>query len=951
MRRTSLDCWESPAPSTMKIHTEFIDTIAELEGITFEDIGDSELKLACPFHDDNSPSLNLNIEKQAFVCHTCKERGGVIKLLAKLHGRSVDSELAYLGQKYTIRDIKIVHPDRVSKAVASLWKHGGKMLQELRDRGLTDLMVRKARIGYHDGKLTIPVFDKLRNCRNLRLYSPGAKKNKLSNTKGYSALSLYRPEDLEERRIWVCGGELKALLVGEMLDKVGAVSGTSGEGAWNPEWTPLFKDKIVYVCTDIDNAGQNAAVRIANQLAPVAESVLIIRLPLSIEAYPKGDVSDYVGKEGATAADLLRLMDVAQPHKFLVEGPAELELGTRNVKLKDARNTDNHNYRLISEGVVRTVSDQISHVPGKCRIRCDREQSNCHLCFIRDRPIDSAGGVVAEISTHSRFLIPLAGQGDAYQKETVLDALGIPKCKSATVQTIEHYSVQQIQLTPELRIDEQGGNDLVPAYVVNHEPESSSLCTLEGRLVASPSNSDAVLIIDRMEECDDMGLPLTDAELDTLKVFQPSGTVKDKLDEIYTDLEANVTGIFGRRDVHLLMDLAYHSPLFFYDGRKRVNGWINILLLGDTSQGKTELRERFQEHYQCGEKIDCKNASIAGVLGGIRQIGNQWYQTWGTVPMHDRKLVHLEEAKGLSVEEISRLTEMRSSGIAELQKIETARTYARTRLVWITNPRGSRRVNSYQYGLSALSELIGSPEDLRRFDAAAIIAHEDIADIESLRHEAPHNFTSELCNRLIRWAWTLAPEEVTFTDDAKAEIAKVGTELCGKYTETVPLVDRGTVRHKLGRLSAALAARLYAAGTAGELRVEREHVSTVAALLGRLYDAESFGYDRYSKQQRRTSAISDVKNLEGYLTNLRGAGRLVRFLLEHGEFELPDIEIACDIDRDQARNVLSELMDYRAISKARKRGTFKKTSAFLPILAKLVSALAGVVEEEETYEF
>lgn len=934
-----------------KIHSEFIDTRRELEGVSYEEIGNDELKLHCPFHDDKEPSLNLNLRKQVFVCHTCKERGNVIKLLAKLHNRSYQAEFSHLSQRYTISDIKIIHPDRVARACAAIWKHGGKMLEELYSRGLTDEMIRRARIGYHDGRITIPVFDQFGNCRNIRLYSPGAKRNKLSNTKGYNQLCLYRVKDLEHDRVWVCGGELKALVVGELLEGIGAVASTSGEGSWNPEWTRLFEGKTVYVCMDIDNAGQNAAIRIGNQLAPVAKAVFLVHLPLDRERYSKGDVNDYVGKEGATASDLLCLMDAAVPHKFTVQGPKEVELGTKSVDLRDARNTENHGFRLLSEGVIRTVSDTISHVPGKVRIRCDRSQPNCHLCHIRSSEVDASGGTICEISTHSRYLIPLARFGDAKQRDVVLEALSIPKCKSATTETVEHYSVHQAQLTPELRIDDDGGTELVTSYIVNYKPEVSSLCSLEARLVSDPMNSDAVLIIDRLEEADDMALPLTDAELDSLKVFQvgPEG-IDEKLNEIYNDLEANVTGIFGRRDVHLLIDLAYHSPLFFYLDKKRINGWINVLLLGDTSQGKTEIRERFQEHYQCGEKVDCKNASIAGVLGGVRQIGNQWFLSWGRVPMHDRRIVFLEECKGLTVEEIARLTEMRSSGIAELQKIETARTYARTRLVWISNPRGSRRVNSYQYGISAISELVGSPEDLRRFDAAAIIAHEDIKSIESLRHEAESKYTSALCNRLIRWAWTLSPEEIEFPQETKATVARIGSELCGKYSETAPLVDRGTVRHKLGRLSAALAARLYAVGARGGLRVGPEHVEAIGRLLGRLYDAPSCAYDRFSRQRARQATITDEGNLRGFLSQLRGSGRLVRLLVQHEEIELADVEVTCDVDRDVARQVLSELLEYRAIEK-RKRGTFRKTPAFLPILNDLVQNETHETTVEEEYEF
>jgi len=46
----------------------------------------SELACCCYFHDDSSPSMNVNESKDAFHCFSCGEGGNVIDLHMKVKG-------------------------------------------------------------------------------------------------------------------------------------------------------------------------------------------------------------------------------------------------------------------------------------------------------------------------------------------------------------------------------------------------------------------------------------------------------------------------------------------------------------------------------------------------------------------------------------------------------------------------------------------------------------------------------------------------------------------------------------------------------------------------------------------------------------------------------------------------------------------------------------------------
>ena len=105
---------------------------------------------------------------------------------------------------------------------------------------------------------------------------------------------------------------------------------------------------------------------------------------------------------------------------------------------------------------------------------------------------------------------------------------------------------------------------------------------------------------------------------------------------------------------------------------------------------------------------------------------------------------------------------------------------------------------------------------------------------------------SGLCNELILWAWTI--KDVKFENESL--ILAKSLELTRKYSEDIPLVDKGSMRLKLAKLSASLAARLYSTGEdTSILEVLDCHVDYVYNYLDALYSKPAFAYDAYKEAQ------------------------------------------------------------------------------------------------------
>lgn len=929
-----------------------INVLAELEriGWEFEPTGKEEVKTRCPCHEDSHPSVSLNTEKGLWKCHACQEKGDVVSFLAHALKAERGTILTDLSSRYDLDDVKTISPSSVEKFHKKI-NEAGPLLAELRKRGITDEMIRSARLGYHDGRITIPVYDQQRRVINVRRYLPGAPhQQKMRNTRGHGKLALYQVEDaVRYDSVLIAGGELKALVAGHHLRElgIGCVSSTGGEGSWNPKWNDLFRKKDVYVCMDVDAAGKSAARKIATVLSRIAKSAKVIEIPLDEKKYPRGDLNDWFASEKGTAQQLI---EAARP--FTIDREIPTELPPISVSLHGARASSNVKKRLCFSGVITAMDKTPFVVPSEVKILCERDQPNCGICPVyAENEVD----VTMSISTTSDAVLDLVDTPKSKLQDGVRNALGIPRCKSVRFQVISHAQVHDVRLSPQLSISSENTKNVVqPAFVLGEEVDLNTPYEFLGVLYPHPANQQATLVIDSAEETEDSLDTFAPSEemLTKLEYFRPvkwtTAALRQRLNQIYADHEANVTRILCRRELHLAVDLAYHSVMMFSFDDRDVTGWVNVLVLGDSSQGKTETTSRLMEHYRLGERTDCKNASVAGLLGGLQQLGNKWFVSWGIIPQHDRRLVILEEVKGAHPTVLSKLTDMRSSGIAEIPKIERRRAHARTRLVFLSNPRSGRKVSSYGFGVEAVRELMGSLEDVRRFDLTLVLAEEQIdADRIARRPNLTALCSSDLCRSLVLFAWTRKKNQVTMQKDALEKITQGAKILCDKFSESIPIVDKGTTKLKVARLAVALAARTFSTDDLKQSIIVRTcHVDFVISYLDKLYSNKFFGYAEFSEMQRSANTVKDPNEVKRRIRQQKFPRDFAQNLLRAEEICRDDFQDWCELDQDMSRSTMSFFVRKHCLF--RDGNTYHKTTDFIRVLKELDGEIEG--NEPEVFE-
>ena len=315
-----------------------------------------------------------------------------------------------------------------------------------------------------------------------------------------------------------------------------------------------------------------------------------------------------------------------------------------------------------------------------------------------------------------------------------------------------------------------------------------------------------------------------------------------------------------------------HSVLKFnFKGRPVTRGWVEGLLAGDTKCGKSEVAEKMSAFLGLPKPVSCEAASFAGIFGGVKDVGGKFAISWGVLARLDRRAAVLDEATGLTVEQIGQMSGVRSSGVAQLVKIESEKAMARTRKLWMSNPRTdrNRRVTTYPYGVMVIPEIIGRAEDISRFDIAQVASSEDVP-LELLnakeRKDVKHRYTAEAAQAILAWAWTRTPEQVVWEKGVENLVLDEAVRQCGIYSSQIPLVEPGEQRYRIARIAVSLAARFHSTDKTGQLVVVKaEHVQLAVYFMEGLYDSPTTGYLAFSKSKAESERSLDQHKIMGML--------------------------------------------------------------------------------------
>ena len=921
-----------------------------------------ELKAECPFKElhadssDNTPSLTVNVDKGVYYCQTCHSKGNVHTLYKTLYGLSNEEAWFELGDALKIERPNSTKPTRPAidmglvgeyhQALMSLTGPLRRVLEE--KRGYTDETLRRFQLGWDGERVTIPIYDEFNMLVNFRRYKWNSTEDqwKVLNYKddmgnAYGEVRIFGIENLVneeiEEIVWA-EGETDRILAEQYGFPTACP--TSGAGSWRPEWTKYFRNKKrVYIAQDNDDAGRKAAKKVCEKLYRVVE-VRVVQWP---DNFPnKGDITDFFVKSGQTTEDFRELLDNAEKYETDKKDPvAADDAEALSVHLADSASAALYGKRL-KVPVMLSGKDSTPYlcpkvIKGYCGDAADSENKKCQSCELALM----AGEHTKTLNAVDKDIMKLIKCTEKQQEIIIREILGIsPKCPRAKVTVEEYMNIEEVRMIPKAEANFGFAKEheyvVRTGYFIGNNIKTNKRYTMAGYMYPEPQTQYANYIFDKAYPEKDLvsDFELTEEAFEQLKVFQPKKgqTIKSKFDEIHRDLERNVTFIWERRDVAIAVDLVYHTVLnFYFQGQYVKRGWGELLIIGDSGQAKTTIVERMMDHYKLGEMHSGESSRRTGLIYSIQQTNKRWFLVWGAFPLNDGGLVTLDELSGVSEDDLAVMSDVRSSGIAKSTGVITAETTARTRAIYISNPRNGRQLNTETHGVNAVLRLFGKAEDVRRLDLAMAVASGDVdpelvnVSVADMPKE-PHVFTTELCNQRVLWAWSRRPSNIKISDAATKQILKHATEMGKKYSSKIPVVEAADQRLKIARLAISCACCMFSTTDGENVDVEVEHVDYVVNFMHKIYSTKSFGYDRLSAQELINTDTSE-NNLvtlreQFLLLPLQDFNEMATILYQLPYFSRSTLEDYTGLHMDSLKLLLKFLTNKHLIEKI--RGDYKR---------------------------
>jgi len=912
----------------------------------------------CPWHDDKKPSLSLNLHNGGARCHACEEGrvGNIVHFESKLLDISEDSAAGKLYSEF----IRPIVPDAILASLQKALAADRKIRKIIEaDCGITPKGIELFALGWdaRSRRLAIPIFDRWEQVINLRLYRPPRFRSKAdeafkvlnlvtsSNTPKeirYGGNTLFSWPHFEEftldAPVFVMPSE-KEMILG-MQEGLQCVCATAGEQSWEESWKEYFVGYDICVVAQRDTTGRSAANKKLASLQTVASYACIIEPPTQLK-----DFADFVVEEAGTGAALLAAFDAKRrPANSSREKNKVARRKTLDVDTKDFLTRGKKKKSLLSD-------DSSPALPGKFSDQLVKLVDVGHAPEMLNQIIRTTGIVAAKSTrTYSipwRFKIKIKGDAQRYYSvpmgRTLLSFIGASDGRirevvrelldndKASVETESFITAAEVEVIPTAAVDEDVPYVTQRCYFIGARIEANIPYELEIIPTTASQTQETIGIIVKATPIARAleNATFTVAELATLQTFRPAEkeTVWDKMMEQAEALSRHYTKIYNRPDWHLVALLTWLSPIgwmFPYE-KETQRGWLNSLVLGDTQTGKSKVVQTYQRLFRVGAVVNAENCTYVGLVGGAIKMGSgQFMLRWGRIPLADKQLVVIEELSGLSVEEISNMSDVRSSGIARLDKGGlSAETNARTRLLALSNVRPvNKNLAGYLSGVKAIQELVGHGEDIARFDLISTLVDREVSNEVINRPfsaDGDKDATpAETYQRLCQFVWALKPDQVKITTDAYLACLEETKRLADIYHPAIPVFKGGSGRYKIARVAAAIAC-LQFSWTGKAILVLEDHVYAASQFLEMLYNKSSFGYDEWSRQMFDRDGVKDIEALDNALRvairNAKTRGKVMESLVHTAKFSRDEMCAVASLQITQADALIGVMVRERVLRK------------------------------------
>ena len=830
------------------------------------DFSKKETAVCCPFphhtasgheYQETIPSAHINLDKGLFHCKVCDKGLSEVAFIAEILGCSYESAIK-ISKMFTTKEDKFTWKDNtISPEIQELCLRLGiskKVIEELE---------LKTELG---DEIAFPVF-LYGKVVDVRSYRPQDRANKIRSRVG-TTTGMIIPFDIwrqtpEDKWTIICAGEKDMAVT--RSNGFNAITLTGGEKAL-PKIINPFKNRKVAICYDNDEAGIAGANTLAAFLMPYVKEVKVVTNFHEVCKEHGEDLTDFFVKYKKTKADLKNYIN--NTPAFTREQAKEEQLKRRPlITLLEASKPQYINRVVQSNVQVVATFEKAMPVPTTIyakKINTSGDAKYNQMLVGEERTWELSENTCQDV-------LKLVDNNFTEEqiRLNIRELLGISKYeRDVKVEKPTKDTVYQCNVTD---LFEATTKDIATieftAYVLKKRLESGRKYLITYKLVPHPyKGQQLVMVILDVEEASDSisNFHITDEVKKNLDKFRElEGTVPERINKL-TEMVKAFIGYNGYNKLIEAVDLSYHTVLEFNFGTfKNVRGYLDTLIVAESRVGKSSTAEALQRLYGLGAftSLAGNSATIPGIIGGSTKVNGNYQTRAGLIPMNHRGLVIFEELAKCNSNLVRELTDIRSSNQVRIARVSGVLTLpALVRMITLTNVRNTgskiKPINSYPNGIDILVDLIGSPEDIARYDLMLILGDQGNKIVDPF-WEPSTPFEPEAYQTRIRWVWSRTIDQIIIDKEVGKHILDRCNELNKTYDSHIKIFGTEAWK-KVARLAIAIAGYLVSTDSSYEkIIVTKKHVDAAVEYLIDCYDNPTFKLKEYVQMEQLYNTIDD----------------------------------------------------------------------------------------------
>ncbi len=640
------------------------------------------------------------------------------------------------------------------------------------------------------------------------------------------------------------------------------------------------------------------------------------------------------------------------------------------IKLSDFAIASHHGRRVCVEADVvgRDSSEMIvpKEILGWCKL--DPESTACSRCkmskFINEENNRVERTIVFDSS--QKLTIELVDITQTHLRHRIKRIFGVEdRCYNFDYDvTFGNANILYLasRISGEFVIEEQIVRSR--AIYLDHSMELNQSYNLFGHVWNHPRTNHAILLIDSAEMLKSSlrTFVLPKERCKEFALFQPGEgqSVLDKIQEIHKAFEVNFIRVYGRPELIMGVDLVFHScRRFNFQKVTGLKGWLDILILGDTRQGKSETAEKIMEYYQLGVMAAGETTSRTGLLYTIHMVaGEEAWVAFGLLCRANGYLVVVDEMHDMPTQDFKEFTQARSKGVVDVKRAAYGVARCETRIISVANARAGKSLDSYSYPVMAIPDIpcFKDLADVARFDFCVGVRAGDVSDdvINKDAYEiedVENPYTADLCRDLILWLWTRTPEQIYISRETEKVILKIAKELGADYVPDIPLIESADVRYKIARIAIAVAGRVYSTDDHEILIVKPEHAVTARNILESFYKSPSLNYYGWSDDRRRIEISPermDVLKFDFQQEFIMAWATIAQWILDVNQFNKSLLKASTGLPSSGVDALMAFLITNRFI--IADRYNYIKTPSGREFLQSMIDVKRGEERKDESPE-